>query len=82
MFDGAGDDLAFKSGTGPLLKCGVLPGGRVGELMLDEGPGDSVGCVVVIINVTLGGRSEYVRDLHVNPVVLRINVEQIKYLVD
>lgn len=40
LCDGAGEDLAFKSDNAPLFNGGALPGGRVGELMLDDGPED------------------------------------------
>lgn len=53
LFDGAGEDLTFKSDNEP-FKGGTLPGGRVGELILDEGPEDPVGWVVAITSTEPG----------------------------
>ena len=47
LLAGAGDDLVFVSDRGP-LKNGVPLGGRIGELIFDEGAEDPAGCMDAI----------------------------------
>lgn len=53
MLGGIGDDRTLASDKGPLRIEGFV-GGRMGELILDEGADEPAGCVAVMVKIAVG----------------------------